>query len=122
MVYDRFVIDEPPHDAAEALALHNRIWTAAARTSLAYGAVLNEHHGIGWKLGRLMPELHGAAWPTLEAIKATIDPHGIINPGKVGFDIDRHPTENCRYCWMCRHVSMAASPHGRRSRRTPGRS
>ena len=36
---------------------------AAARTSLARGAVMNEHHGIGWKLGRLMPELHGAAWP-----------------------------------------------------------
>jgi hypothetical protein len=38
------VIDEPPQDAAEALRLHNRIWIAAARTSLACGAVLNEHH------------------------------------------------------------------------------
>ncbi|MBK9714564.1 MAG: FAD-binding oxidoreductase [Kouleothrix sp.] len=85
MVYDRFVIDEPPQDATEALRLHNRIWTDAARTSLECGAVLNEHHGIGWKLGRMMPELYGAAWPVLEQIKRAIDPQNIMNPGKLGF-------------------------------------
>ena len=72
-------------DADEALQLHNRIWTAAARTSLAHGGVLNEHHGIGVKLGRLMPEQYGAAWPTLDALKKTLDPNGIMNPGKLGF-------------------------------------
>jgi alkyldihydroxyacetonephosphate synthase len=85
MVYDRFVIDEPPQDPHEALRLHNQIWTAAARTSVAQGGVLNEHHGIGWKLGRLMREQHGAAWLVLEGIKAQLDPHGIMNPGKLGF-------------------------------------
>ena len=70
MVYDRFIVDEPPADPREALRLHNRIWTAAARTSLEHGGVLNEHHGIGWKLGRLMREQYGAAWPVLERIKA----------------------------------------------------
>ncbi len=85
MVYDRFVIDEPPQDPSEALRLHNRIWTAAARTSLDNGAVLNEHHGIGWKLGRMMPDLYGAAWPVLEDVKKVIDPQNIMNPGKLGF-------------------------------------
>lgn len=85
MVYDRFVVDEPPADPVEALRLHNRIWSAAARTSLEHGGVLNEHHGIGWKLGRLMREQYGAAWPVLERIKQAIDPHGIMNPGKLGF-------------------------------------
>lgn len=85
MVYDRFVIDEPPADPSEALRLHNQIWTAAARASLAAGAVLNEHHGIGWKLGRLMPELYGAAWPVLGEIKRVLDPQNIMNPGKMGF-------------------------------------
>jgi alkyldihydroxyacetonephosphate synthase len=85
MVYDRFVIDEPPRDPQDALRLHNRIWTAAARTSLEYGGVLNEHHGIGWKLGRLMREQHASAWPLLESVKALIDPHNIMNPGKLGF-------------------------------------
>ena len=87
MVYDRFIIDEPPQDPHEALRLHNRIWTTAARTSLAHGGMLNEHHGIGLKLGRLMREQYGAAWPTLEAIKHALDPRGIMNPGKLGFSL-----------------------------------
>jgi alkyldihydroxyacetonephosphate synthase len=87
MVYDRFVIDAPPEDATEALRLHNRIWTAAARTSLQCGAVLNEHHGIGLKLGRLMREQYGSAWPALDALKQTLDPRGIMNPGKLGFSL-----------------------------------
>jgi len=87
MVYDRFIIDEPPQDPHEALRLHNRIWTVAARTSLANGGMLNEHHGIGLKLGRLMREQYGAAWPTLETIKRALDPRGIMNPGKLGFSI-----------------------------------
>lgn len=87
MVYDRFIIDEPPAEAHEALKLHNRIWTTAARTSLAYGGVLNEHHGIGLKLGRLMREQYGAGWDTLETIKQALDPRGIMNPGKLGFGV-----------------------------------
>jgi alkyldihydroxyacetonephosphate synthase len=35
MIYDRFVIDEPPDDPSAALQLHNQVWTTAARTSLA---------------------------------------------------------------------------------------
>jgi len=85
MLYDRFAIDEPPEDADEALALHNEIWERAARTSLAHGGMLNEHHGIGDKLGYLMPEQYGPAWPLLQALKDTIDPKGIMNPGKLGF-------------------------------------
>lgn len=87
MVYDRFIIDEPPEDPHEALKLHNRIWTTAARTSLANGGMLNEHHGIGLKLGRLMREQYGAGWETLETIKHALDPRGIMNPGKLGFSV-----------------------------------
>ncbi len=87
MVYDRFIIDEPPQDVHQALRLHNKIWTAAARTSLAHGGVLNEHHGIGLKLGRLMREQYGAGWETLETIKQALDPRGIMNPGKLGFSL-----------------------------------
>jgi alkyldihydroxyacetonephosphate synthase len=85
MVYDRFLIDHPPEDAREALRLHNRVWNAAARASMQHGGVLNEHHGIGFKLGRLMKEQYGTAWPTMEALKTTLDPRGIMNPGKLGY-------------------------------------
>lgn len=87
MVYDRFIIDEPPENAQEAMRLHNEIWTVAARTSLAHGGMLNEHHGIGLKLGRLMREQYGAAFPALDALKHTLDPRGIMNPGKLGFSV-----------------------------------
>jgi len=88
MLYDRFVINEPPQDAHEALALHNEIWTRAVRTSLANGGLLNEHHGIGFKLGYLMPEMYGSAWPLLQTIKNAIDPQGIMNPGKLGLGVE----------------------------------
>lgn len=85
-LYDRFILRDPPADPAEAEALHNHIWDVAVRTSLAHGGMINEHHGVGLKLSRFMREQYGAAWPLLERLKHAIDPHGIMNPGKVGFD------------------------------------
>ncbi len=85
MLYDRFIINNPPQDAHDVLALHNEIWIRAVRTSLAHGGMLNEHHGIGIKIGHMMPEQYGEAWPLLQAIKDTIDPLTIMNPGKLGF-------------------------------------
>jgi len=85
MLYDRFVIAKPPQDPHEALQLHTEIWGKAARASLKHGGVLNDHHGIGFKLGWLMPEQYGAAWPTMQGIKDVLDPSGIMNPGKLGF-------------------------------------
>ena len=38
-MYDRFIIDNPPQDAHEALKLHNRLWNVALRTSLAADSV-----------------------------------------------------------------------------------
>ena len=57
---------------------------AVARASIQNGGVLNDHHGIGFKLGWLMPELYGPAWPVMQEIKDAIDPQGIMNPGKLG--------------------------------------
>lgn len=85
MVYDRFIIPKPPKDPMEALQLHTEIWAKAARTSMDNGGVLNDHHGIGFKLGWLMPEQYGPAFGVLQDIKDAIDPLGIMNPGKLGF-------------------------------------
>jgi alkyldihydroxyacetonephosphate synthase len=84
-LYDRFIIEQPPEDPREALRLHNRVWTTAVKTSLDHGGMINEHHGVGLKLGRYMRLQYGAAWPLLQSIKHAIDPNGIMNPGKVGF-------------------------------------
>lgn len=86
-LYDRFIIEEPPQDAHDALRLHNRVWTTAVTTSVENGGMINEHHGVGLKLSRYMRLQYGAAWPLLENIKHAIDPNGIMNPGKVGFGL-----------------------------------
>jgi len=85
MVYTRFIIEEPPADAQEALQLHNRVWNVAMTAVLENGGMINEHHGVGLKLGRYMRRQYGDAWPFLLRLKKMIDPNGIMNPGKTGF-------------------------------------
>jgi alkyldihydroxyacetonephosphate synthase len=89
MIYDRFYVDSAPDDPDEALALHDRLWNAAVETSLANGGVINEHHGIGLKLGRFMRPQYGAAFDVMLAVKNAWDPDGIMNPGKLGFGAPR---------------------------------
>ena len=60
---------EVADDPAEAAALYNRVWDLAIRAAIREGGVINEHHGVGLKLGRLMKELYGPAMYVLEDIK-----------------------------------------------------
>ena len=69
----------------EAAALYNAVWDKAIRAAIANGGVINEHHGVGLKLGRYVKDLYGTAMPVLEGIKKHLDPNGIMNPGKLGF-------------------------------------
>lgn len=85
MLYARFIIERPPDDPHEAAALYNRIWDMAIRAAIREGGVINEHHGVGLKLGRIMPDLYGPAYDVLKRIKAALDPNHIMNPGKMGF-------------------------------------
>ena len=86
MVYDRFIIESPPQDPHEAIRLHNEIWNMSVRISLANGGVINEHHGVGLKLGRFVEEEYGEdGFELLKQIKDAVDPNGILNPGKMGF-------------------------------------
>ncbi len=84
MIYDRFIMDEPPEDPEEAIRLHNKIWNAGVRAAMANGGVINDHHGIGLKLSRLMKEQYGGAMQVFEALKKSLDPAGIMNPYKLG--------------------------------------
>jgi alkyldihydroxyacetonephosphate synthase len=84
MLYARFIVENPPQDPHEATLYYNRIWDLAIRAAIREGGVINEHHGVGLKLGRLMPELYGPAFDVLRAIKQSLDPNNIMNPGKMG--------------------------------------
>jgi len=84
MIYDRFIMDEPPEDPNEAVSLYNRIWNTGVRTAMAHGGVVNHHHGVGLKLSRLMKEQYGPAMQVFEGLKKSLDPNGIMNPYKLG--------------------------------------
>lgn len=84
MMYDRFIMDNPPEDPDEAFRLHNEIWSAGVRAALENGGVINDHHGVGIKLGRLMKEQYGPSMIVFEGLKKTLDPNGIMNPYKMG--------------------------------------
>ena len=85
MLYSRFIIEDPPEDAQEALRLHNQVWNAAMQAVIANDGMINEHHGVGLKLARYMRNQYGEAWPLMLRLKKTFDPNGIMNPGKTGF-------------------------------------
>ena len=87
MLYARFIIDNPPEDPHEAIYLHNSIWNDSLRAAMKAGGVLNEHHGIGLKLSRLLPELYGNAFEVFKILKKALDPNTIMNPGKLGLGV-----------------------------------
>ena len=84
MLYDRFIIEKAPEDPKEAMRLHNQIWRTGVRAALANGGVLNDHHGIGLKLGSLMREQYGSSMMIYEGLKKLFDPNEIMNPYKMG--------------------------------------
>ena len=48
------------------------------------GGSMEYCHGAGVRLAALMEREHGRGLPLLRAIKVAVDPHGILNPGKLG--------------------------------------
>jgi alkyldihydroxyacetonephosphate synthase len=81
MIYGRFVV---PDGGPDALTLHDRIWEDGMTAALDAGAVINDHHGVGIKLGPYMRRQHGAALDGIRRVKAALDPHHVMNPGKLG--------------------------------------
>jgi alkyldihydroxyacetonephosphate synthase len=72
----------PPADEVEATYI--AMWDAGQRAVLAAGGNLSHHHGVGLNRARFMPEALGASHAVLQSIKSALDPHGILNPGKLG--------------------------------------
>ncbi len=50
----------------------------------AHGGALSHHHGIGLNRGRYLARALGPAFDVLAAVKAALDPAGVLNPGKLG--------------------------------------
>ena len=72
----------PPPDEYDAT--YRALWDAGTRAVLARGGSLSHHHGIGLNRARFVSEALGAGFDVLTALKAALDPVGILNPGKLG--------------------------------------
>jgi alkyldihydroxyacetonephosphate synthase len=73
---------QPAPDAREAY--YRSAWDAATRAVLARGGALSHHHGVGLNRARFVAEALGAGATVLADLKGALDPHGILNPGKLG--------------------------------------
>ncbi|NNE12890.1 MAG: FAD-binding oxidoreductase, partial [Ilumatobacter sp.] len=72
----------PPADEIESTYV--ALWDAGQRAVLAAGGNLSHHHGVGLNRGRFMREELGSAFDVLVGVKQSLDPNGILNPGKLG--------------------------------------
>ena len=73
---------EPP--AGEIESTYVAMWDAGQHAVLAGGGNLAHHHGVGINRSRFMDAALGEGLTVLAAIKQALDPHGILNPGKLG--------------------------------------
>jgi alkyldihydroxyacetonephosphate synthase len=72
----------PPKEQREDF--YRRTWDAAMEATVTHGAALSHHHGIGLNRARYARAALGTGLDVLAATKAALDPHGILNPGKLG--------------------------------------
>jgi len=73
---------QPPAEQRERY--YRDAWDAGTRAVLERGGALSHHHGVGLNRARFVREALGDAYEVLAATKSALDPHGILNPGKLG--------------------------------------
>ena len=54
------------------------------RQVLDAGGALSHHHGVGLNRARFVHDALGTGFDVLASVKRALDPHGILNPGKLG--------------------------------------
>ena len=74
----------PPMAHAKAMALHLEAWERMQRICLDLGGSIAHHHGVGLFRNPWLREELGAGLEMLQILKDGLDPHNLLNPGKVG--------------------------------------
>ena len=80
IMYDEKDAEET--ERAEGLAFR------VSRRAIAMGGTCSGEHGIGLHKVVHMEAQHGHGVELMRAIKASLDPHGIMNPGKIYSTVD----------------------------------
>ncbi len=75
----------PEGDGAWRERYYRQAWDTVTETTMAHGAAISHHHGIGLNRSRFIPGALGEGFAVLRALKEALDPAGILNPSK--FDL-----------------------------------
>jgi alkyldihydroxyacetonephosphate synthase len=81
-IYFTFVSQRDGRAAEEST--YDRIWREALAAASRVGGTISHHHGVGVLKAPAMVAEHREAMTLLRALKRTLDPDGIMNPGKLG--------------------------------------
>jgi alkyldihydroxyacetonephosphate synthase len=74
----------PGPELVDAERYYRAAWDAVVGAALAAGGTIAHHHGVGINRGRYLATGPGSSPVLLAALKAALDPAGILNPGKLG--------------------------------------
>jgi alkyldihydroxyacetonephosphate synthase len=83
-LYFTFAGRGPEGDGAWREQYYRRAWETVTDATLAHGAAISHHHGIGLNRSRFLPRALGSGFEVLVGLKQSVDPVGILNPGKLG--------------------------------------
>ncbi|MFW9918833.1 MAG: FAD-binding oxidoreductase [Candidatus Thorarchaeota archaeon] len=84
-MYMIFFSSQP--DAETAWSTYTRIWNAGISACLKEGGVMSHQHGVGLTRSTYTENELESVFPVLQQIKITLDPNGIMNPGKLGMGV-----------------------------------
>jgi alkyldihydroxyacetonephosphate synthase len=83
-LYFTFAGRGPEGDDAWRERYYRQAWDTVTNATLAHGAAISHHHGIGLNRSRFLPRALGSGFEVLAGLKQSFDPVGILNPGKFG--------------------------------------
>ncbi len=74
--------------ARAAERLYDVIWKDGLEAATRVGGTISHHHGVGMLKAPYMAGEHREAMALFRAAKQALDPDGILNPGKMGLEIN----------------------------------
>jgi alkyldihydroxyacetonephosphate synthase len=86
-IYMIFFTNQP--DAETAWSTYRKIWDDGVAACLREGGTMSHQHGVGLSRTTYTEGEMGSAFEVLKQIKKTLDPNGIMNPGKLGLGVKK---------------------------------
>ncbi|MHA2176996.1 MAG: FAD-binding oxidoreductase [Candidatus Thorarchaeota archaeon] len=84
-IYMIFYTSQP--DAQTAWDIYKKIWDDGVAACLQEGGTMSHQHGVGLTRSTYTKDELGSGFIVLKKIKETLDPNGIMNPGKLGLGV-----------------------------------